>query len=440
MSLAVISLIALGLVILASTVTRVNPGVLAIVLAWIIGVYVAPFSGDAIPVREILAGFPSSLFLTLVAVTLLFTQASVNGTLDKVAAVAVRWCRGNAGVTPIMFFALAFVFSSVGAGNIAAAALISPMAMATASRARIPAFLMVIAVGHGALAGALSPISPTGVIAGGLMREQLGLAGFEWAMYLHNMVANAVVGVGGYLLLGGWRLFGRASGSERADRLEPDEAALGGRSVAGDGPPGAASGMTPTHWITLGVIAALVVGVIGFGVDVGMGAFAGSVVLALARLADPEAAVRRMPWGVMLMVCGITVLTSMLQRTGGSQLITDFVGGIAGPESVSGIIAFLSGIISVYSSTSGVVLPAFLPMVGGIASAVGGDPLAVASSMIVGGHLVDSSPLSTIGALAIASAPPEEDRHLLFTRVLAWGLSMSVVGAVYCYVFFGLLA
>jgi len=440
MSLAAISLIALGLVILASTVTRVNPGVLAIVLAWVIGVYVAPLSGDPIPVREILGGFPSNLFLTLVAVTLLFTQASVNGTLDKVAAVAVRWCRGNAGATPIMFFALAFAFSSVGAGNIAAAALISPMAMATASRARIPAFLMVIAVGHGALAGALSPISPTGVIAGGLMREQLGLTGFEWAIYLHNMVANAVVGIGGYLLLGGWRLFGRASGSSRADRREPDRAAIGGQSVAGDGSPGAESGMTSTHWITLAVITALVVGVIGFGVDVGMGAFAGSVILALARLADPEAAVRRMPWSVMLMVCGITVLTSMLERTGGSQLITDFVGGIAGPESVSGIIAFLSGIISVYSSTSGVVLPAFLPMVGGIASAVGGDPLAVASSMIVGGHLVDSSPLSTIGALAIASAPPEEDRHLLFTRVLAWGLSMSVVGAVYCYVFFGLLA
>jgi hypothetical protein len=70
----------------------------------------------------------------------------------------------------------------------------------------------------------------------------------------------------------------------------------------------------------------------------------------------------------------------------------------------------------------------------------GGEPLAIASSMIVGGHLVDSSPLSTIGAVCIASAPLGEDRRVLFLKVLFWGLSMAVVGAVYCWVFFGLLA
>ena len=65
--------------------------------------------------------------------------------------------------------------------------------------------------------------------------------------------------------------------------------------------------------------------------------------------------------------------------------------------------------------------------------------MAIASSLAVGGHLVDSSPLSTIGALAIACAPATEDRRVLFNKVLAWGLSMSVVGALYCYVVFGLL-
>ncbi len=90
--------------------------------------------------------------------------------------------------------------------------------------------------------------------------------------------------------------------------------------------------------------------------------------------------------------------------------------------------------------TSGVVLPAFLPQVQGFAKQVpGADPMAIASSLAVGGHLVDSSPLSTIGALCIACAPVTEDRRTLFLKVLAWGLSMSVVGALYCYLFFGLL-
>ncbi len=102
------------------------------------------------------------------------------------------------------------------------------------------------------------------------------------------------------------------------------------------------------------------------------------------------------------------------------------------------MIALVTGLVSVYSSTSGVVLPAFLPSVPGLVAKLGGgNPLAIASSILIGGHLVDVSPLSTIGALCIASAPASADRRLLFNQVLAWGLSMSVVGAVGCYLAFG---
>ncbi len=60
--------------------------------------------------------------------------------------------------------------------------------------------------------------------------------------------------------------------------------------------------------------------------------------------------------------------------------------------------------------------------------------------MNVGAHLVDLSPVSTIGALCLASAPASEDGRVLFNKLLAWGLSMTVVGGVVCYVFFGLLS
>jgi hypothetical protein len=50
---------------------------------------------------------------------------------------------------------------------------------------------------------------------------------------------------------------------------------------------------------------------------------------------------------------------------------------------------------------------------------------------------VDVSPLSTIGALCIASTAADEDIRSLFHKLLAWGLSMSVVGALACYFFFG---
>jgi hypothetical protein len=113
---------------------------------------------------------------------------------------------------------------------------------------------------------------------------------------------------------------------------------------------------------------------------------------------------------------------------------------VSSKELITGTTAFITGLISVYSSTSGVVLPAFLPTVPRLVREMGGgDPLAIASAMNIGGHLVDVSPLSTIGALCIASAAEHEDSRALFNKMLAWGLSMAVVGAVVCYVLFGLL-
>src|SRR5215217_8194263 len=101
MSIAILSLAALILALVVSMGTSVNVGFLAIVLAWLVGVY-----GAGMRVEQVLAGFPVSLFLTLVGVTLLFAQAHVNGTLDRVAARAIAVCRGNVGAIPLMFFAL----------------------------------------------------------------------------------------------------------------------------------------------------------------------------------------------------------------------------------------------------------------------------------------------------------------------------------------------
>jgi hypothetical protein len=119
-------------------------------------------------------------------------------------------------------------------------------------------------------------------------------------------------------------------------------------------------------------------------------------------------------------------------------LFTDLLARIASAETVTGVIAFITGLISAYSSTSGVVLPAFLPTIPGLVERLGGgDPVAIASSMNVGAHLVDVSPLSTIGALCLASAPIGENPRALFMKLLAWGMSMTVVGAIACYLLFG---
>jgi di/tricarboxylate transporter len=413
MSLAWISVGALALAVTLSCTTTINVGVLSMSLALLVGVVLGGMSPAAV-----LEGFPSELLVTLVGVTLLFSIAECNGTLARVTAQAVRACRGQAGLLPVMFFLVGFVIATIGAGATPASALLAPPAMAVAVRAGIPLFLMAIMAGNGALAGTLSPFAPTGIVAHGVM-ARIGLGGVEWQTFAFNALAHAAVGIGGFLLFGGWKLFIRRDGTVQA--AEPD-----------------AGTMESRHWITLLGIVALILAVAAFGVNVGMAALVIATVLVLLRTVNEQQAIQRMPWGVILMVTGVTVLISLLQETKGMELFASGIANISTSATVVPIVAFGTGVISVYSSTSGVVLPAFLPLAPALAERIGGlEPLQIAWTMNVGASLVDLSSLSTVGALFMAGAPPGSDTRRLFNELLAWGLSMSLAGALICWILFG---
>lgn len=412
MTPAVASLVALIIAIVLSCTSRINVGVLSIAFAWLIGVYSAGMKADAVA-----AGFPASLFVTLAGVTLLFGLAQVNGTLEGLARRAVRLARGNARVLPVFFFVLAFVLSSVGPGAILGVALLIPLAMPIGVKAGVPRLLTALMVANGANAGNLSPVGVVGIIANTRMAEA-GIGGHEWPVFAANALAHLLVGVGAYVLFGGWRLT-RDSGAV-ADPTVP---------------------LTRAQGLTTAVVLIWIVAVVVFSLNVGMAAFAAVSLLVLINAGDEAAAVKQVPWGVIIMVCGVSMLIAVLDKTGGMALFSSLLATIALPSTINGTIAFVTGLISSWSSTSGVVLPAFLPTVPSLVASVGGgDPLAVAISITIGSHLVDVSPLSTLGALCVAAVMDPVEARLLFRRLLIWGLSMTIVGAGIAQMMAGLFA
>ena len=412
MNLAWISIAALVIAVTLSCTTTINVGVLSMVMALLVGVYLGGMSVDAV-----LSGFPTSLFVTLVGVTLLFSIAEINGTLARITNRAVALCRGRAGLLPVMFFVLGFVIATIGPGGTPSSALLAPAAMAVAARSGISPLLMAVMAGNGALAGTLSPFAPTGIVSAGVM-ERIGLGGVEWQTFAWNALAHTTVAVAGFLVLGGLRLFGRDQA-----RLAP--------MTEGDGV------LDGNQRLTLAGVVLFIIAVAAFNVNVGLAALVVATVLTLLRTADESRAIQRVPWGVIVMVTGVTVLVAMLEKTKGLDLFEEALAGLATSATVAPIVAFGTGVISVYSSTSGVVLPAFLPTVPGLAERVGVAALPVAWSMNVGASLVDLSSLSTVGALFIAGAPAGTDSKRLFNGLLVWGLSMTVVGAVLAWLFFG---
>ena len=443
---AIMSIVALVIVVVISCVNEdLNVGFLAIGFAIIVAGVWGETAGS-----KVLTYFPTSLFMILVGVTFMFGMAQTNGTMEKLTAYAVRASGGNVALMPLIIYILTTIVTTIGPGNIAGTALMAPVAMAIATRIGLSAFLMTLIVVGAANGAAFSPFAPTGIISNGIiarMAPELGIAadalnGLAWKVHFNSTVAQAFANIGGFFILGGWAWISRQKGgkldlNELAPKPEP---------------------FTSGQIQTLAMVALLIIMVILPGLpflkpfftanawlrnmvsNVGTIAFILSCVLMLTGAGDSKAAVKVVPWGVIMMVCGMTVLIEVMDKSGGLNALVKIIGAISNPTTVNGTLGFITGLISAYSSSSGVVMPMFLPMVPGLINELGGgNPISLISSINVGAHLVDTSPLSTLGALCIACAGDHEDKAKLFRNLLMWGLSMSVVGAIICYIFFGLL-
>jgi hypothetical protein len=137
----------------------------------------------------------------------------------------------------------------------------------------------------------------------------------------------------------------------------------------------------------------------------------------------------------LILVCGVSVLIGILEKAGGLDLATTAISKISTSNTVNTVLAFVTGVISAYSSSSGVVLPAFIPLIPGlIVKLGGGDITRMIIAVSVGSHMVDVSPLSTLGAICIACIPAI-DRQATFRKLLIWGLLMAVFGAILSFIF-----
>lgn len=418
MSVAILALLVLVVVIAISAIrTDLNTGVLAVAFAYIVGVYFAGLS-----VSEVSTYLPEQLVLTLVGVTLLFGMAQQNGTLDRLAGFAIRAARGQAALLPFIFFLLAFTLSAIGPGNIAAVALLAPIGMAVAVNSGVSVLMMAIMICTGANAGAFSPVALTGIVNTGLM-SQIGLNDPSATLRIFLLAAGlqSVSALAAYLIFGGYRI---------------RQSVVVGMEVK----PSEVQRFNARHLITLFAILALVISVVVFNVAVVVGAFALAGLLALFKMGDVEVGLQHLPWGVISLVAGISVLVGLLETTGSLDLATQMLASYSSSGTVNAVLAFITGLISIYSSSSGVVMPTFIPLLPGLIQALGGGNLMdMVVAVDIGSHLVDVSPLSTLGALCLAALPETIDKSVLFRRLLLWGVSMSVAAAALAFVFLDLL-
>ncbi len=420
--MGLVSLVVLVTVILAAYKCKVNTGLLGVAAAFLLGfaLTVQTSGGEWVPISSaagksalLIKGWSSGMFLTLLGVTFLFGIARANNTLLILTQRLVALVGGRKWLLPIAIFGISFLISVIGPGPINGMAIIAPLAGQIAYQERINPLLMMLSVYTGNLAGGLTPISPSGYVA--LTYAAQGGVDIGYNLLLNMAVAFTILFVISYVVFQGWK----DNGSLHADGVNE---------------------MLPlerANYITLAVIIAVILAVVGANLHVGLTAMCGAVVLLILQVSTEKEALANVPWGTILMVCGMGVMVSMVNHAGGITYLTDALIPYINDSTAAPIMIASGALMSSVASAMGVVMPTLIPVSIGIAHNLGLDPKMMVYSVVLGAHISAISPFSSLGALSLSSVHESVDKQQFFVKLIMTAIAFVIIGTILT--FLGLL-
>ncbi len=403
MPLELIALLAIVLAIIIGFWTNINVGIVGLVFALVLGHYIG-----GLPVNTIIGYWPLRLFFTTVGVTLLFSIAKLNGTLDKLSRTLIYQSHGNRMLIPIIFYVLSLVLASIGPGNISTSALLLPIGLLIASQTGISMLMISSLIILGSIAGGLSPLAPNGIVALELAKLH-GVGEMGFSIYLTNIVTITLFSIIIYLVLGGLKRNGEHYQIPKPGRFDKMQI------------------------YTLISILVLVLWVIISGVNVGFAAFVIAAFLLLIRAADQNQAILNIPWSTLILICGMAVLVSVVDALGGVNMLTTFLARLMNRTTAVPVMAVLSGVMSIFSSAVGVVMPTLIPTTVQLSETLGHvvSPALLTVTIAVGSHMTTMSPFSTMGALALANAPEDLDKKKMFRDLFIVAFAAVLFTAIF---------
>ena len=410
MNMGVASLIALVVAIVIGYFKKANVGILAISMAFLIGIIYG------IKGKDIIAGFSSSLALSMIGVTYLFGIINSNGTLQKFAGKLVSLAGTRKWLIYVMVYITGAVLCAVGPGAIPTLAIIPILAVPIALSSGLNPILLSLVGQMGIQSFRMSPITPEAVVVQGLMDEQ-GIAGSTVTIIVCMVITELLMIAGSFIIFKGWKI---EEVTERELKTESEP-------------------FNRVNWISIAGLLVMIVLVAFKNWNVGLTSFLVGSVLLVLGCADEKQAIKSIPWNTILLVIGVGILMNIVSISGGLDIMANSLSSIMGPRTASAIMVAFAGFMSFFSSGLGVVFPTLVPISGAVASSVGANALELVATVVIGGTVTGFSPISTAGALIMAAVGqdetaaeryPQDKLFLQLFGVAFMAMAISVVLAI----------
>lgn len=387
---------------------NVNTGLLAIVFAYFLSV-----TTPGTTLNELISLWPTKLFLIIFGVTFFFGFAIANGTLEQIANRVVYATRNRSAAIPFALYGLVMLISGVGPGHYAVFVFLSPLVMAVASKTGMSRLLGAVIVVCGGMATTFNSISLGGRVTQGIF-EQMGFDTataelFTHQLLLDSLIVQTVLFVAAYVLLQGYKT----------------------RCLVADAPPPLDEVQRKTVVLVLVILGLVIVPSLLAAIIPGQGLLAtvrtavdptfisllGVVLALIFKIGDERTALAKVPWSIIILLCGMGMLISVATRAGTIDALSQWLGLHVGFNSVVYATGICAGIMSFFSSTLGVVMPTLYPIVPGLAAKTGVSPTVLFSVITSCAIMTGFSPFSSAGAMALAGVQEEAERSRLFYQL-----------------------
>lgn len=419
--MTLIIMIAILLAIAIGYKTKINIGLFAIVFAYLIGSF-----GLDLTASQVVNFWPIKIFFIIFAVTLFYNVAMVNGALEKLASHLLYACRNFPILLPLAIFASATVIAALGAGFYTVLAFMAPMTLLLCQKTGMSKIIGGMAVNYGALAGANFMTSQSGVIFRGIM-EGVGIEPAQaftnsTAIFVTTLIVPIVV-IGSYLLFNHKKLNINIT-AEKPAPFDPKQK------------------QSLILIITLMAVVLIIpilnlimphnhlISFLNSKVDIGFMAIIFAVISLLLKLADEKKVVAMVPWGTLIMICGVGMLIEVAIQAGVINELSDWVSTTIPFWVIPVAMCVIGAFMSLFASTLGVVTPALFPIVPAIAVATGYNPTVLFVCIVVGAQASAISPFSSGGSLILGSTPQGVNQSQLFNDLLFRAVPLGFIAAL----------
>ena len=427
-AIIILCLIAIIASIIASNIWKLNMGLLAMGCAFIIGCL---FQGQK--VSTIFGYWPDNIAFFLIACCLFFGFARDNGTLEVFGNKLLWKFRHHTKMIPWVIFLICAILGYLGTGS-GTIFIIAPVAYIIGEQIGIDPLLTACAVNMGYVCGGWNPWTGTGVILYGLMED--------------NGLTSEVATRTYLMAYGGWLIrqfivFGLAFLyftfiKKQRNALSKEEQQ---QAIKEPQPFNVIQRKTFTLIITA-VVLIVIPSVLSAWFPIKNALFknlvklckpqAICVIFALIasamKLGDVKKVISKLPMNTVLMISGICFLMTIATKAGLIKTIADGFSNLSLPNSlISPILALLAGILSIFSSATGVVCPLLFPLVPALSTATGLNPVVLYASIMAGADTTSLSPFSTAGSQLVALAPDSVQEQLIPRQLAMTFIALAIV-------------